>query len=531
MKLIPNSLQAYLLRQHTGPFLFSFLTVMFLLLMQFLINHIDKLVGKGIPLMVIIELILTNLAYMVVLAMPMAVLVATVMSYGKFAELNEYTAIRATGVNPLRLISPILVAATLLTVFLVWFSNFVLPDANHKARSLFIDIRIKKPGFDLKPNVFYDGINGYVFLVKGMDAETDSLYDVTLFQEKTAGRKKAIIKAERGHLSSETREIITLMLYNGTITRYVRQHGTVGTITEVTDFKRYRISFDLSSMEFSKSNPENRRKSDRTMSARAMLALTDTLKREVREEIAKHHTISSRLLPEESNDSLSSSVLESPHSVNIQPDSNAINHQQEYTVAEINLPSRATSLAVGDTFKKPDLNQNSVVSKVESTMLSVQEDGDNLKWASFVALKYLSNEEYKTILRTSSSALRGVKSNYMNLKSTLKWKKMRIARYLVEVHKKFSIPVACIIFVLIGAPLGLIARNGHLGFSAVVSAILLTFYWIGIIQGEKMADRLFISPVTGMWAANTVLLVIGLGLIVYVAAPIDFRTWWRRNAQ
>lgn len=114
---------------------------------------------------------------------PMAVLVATLMAFGKFSELNELTALRASGINPIQIILPVLVAAFVLGFGLIWFSNNVLPEANSKARSLFMDIRVKKPGFDLKPNVFYNGIEGYTFLVREIDNETDSLYNVTLFQD------------------------------------------------------------------------------------------------------------------------------------------------------------------------------------------------------------------------------------------------------------------------------------------------------------------------------------------------------------
>ncbi|MGK7370079.1 MAG: LptF/LptG family permease, partial [Candidatus Halalkalibacterium sp. M3_1C_030] len=130
-----NKLQIDILKRHVGPFVFCFFTVMFLLLMQFLMLYIDKLVGKGLPFDIIIELIITNLAAMVVLAAPMAVLVASLMAYGKFTELNELTALRAAGVNPIHIINPVLGAATILTISLVLFGNYVLPDSNQRARS------------------------------------------------------------------------------------------------------------------------------------------------------------------------------------------------------------------------------------------------------------------------------------------------------------------------------------------------------------------------------------------------------------
>lgn len=150
MKFLPNKIQLSVLRRHIGPFIFCFVTIMFLLLMQFLILYIDKLISKDLPIGIILELIATNLAYMVVLAAPMAVLVASLMAFGKFTELNELTALRAAGVNPIHTVTPVLAAAALLSVFLFWFSNDVLPDANQRARTLFLDIRQKSRGLILK---------------------------------------------------------------------------------------------------------------------------------------------------------------------------------------------------------------------------------------------------------------------------------------------------------------------------------------------------------------------------------------------
>src|SRR5699024_3528424 len=145
MRFLPNRLQRDVLKRHLGPFVFCFITLMFLLLMQFLILYIDKLIGKGLPADVIIKLIITNLAYMVVLAVPMAVLVATLMAFGKFTELNELTALRAAGVNPIHAMSPVLVVGFILSLVMFWFANDILPNANQRARSLFLDIRMKKP--------------------------------------------------------------------------------------------------------------------------------------------------------------------------------------------------------------------------------------------------------------------------------------------------------------------------------------------------------------------------------------------------
>ena len=475
MRFIPNKLQLDILKRHLGPFVFCFFTLMFLLLMQFLILYIDLLVGKGLPLGVILELIITNLASMVVLAVPMAVLVACLMAYGKFTELNELTAIRAAGINPFHVISPVLTAGVILSIVLVWFSNDVLPDANQRARSLFIDIRLKKPGFDLKENEFYDGIDNYTFLVKEITDESDSLRDVTIYQHPGRNRQEAYIKAKKGRLeSSPGGETLTLFLRNGSVLRNLdrRKDGKLVDIYEETQFNRYRISFDLSDLAFSRSNPADRSRNDRTMNIQAMMTVVDSLRSQIEKQ-------QNRLL---ANDS---------YIVPVQP----------VDTTEIR---RAVRIApVADS-------------------VSTQPYG-----SQFVAMQHLSSKSQQESLHDIGlNKLRSYKSYIENVASDTEWRINKIARYLVEVHKKFSIPIACIVFILIGAPIGMYTRKGNLGYAALIGIVFLTFYWISIIQGEKMADRLYISPFTGMWFADILLGIIGLFLVMSVSTSFKFSKLW-----
>lgn len=477
-----NKLQLDILKRHAGPFIFCFFTVMFLLLMQFLILYIDKLVGKGLPLGIILELIITNLAYMVVLAAPMAVLVASLMAYGKFTELNELTALRAAGVNPIHIINPVLAAATILTVGLILFGNYVLPDSNQRARSLFIDIRLKKPGFDLKANEFYDGIDGYTFLVKEVENESDSLYNITLFQEPSSKQKKAYIRADRGTLKSEDDgQTLTLYLFDGSILRYLdrRQSGKRIDIFEETDFDRYRISFDLSELAFSRSNPDRHSRNDRTMNISSMLAVVDSLQQEINTEKENLITNNKHIVME--------------------------GEDSQYTA-----PRRLQS---------PPRNSNSAV---DSTDLPYK--------SNYVALNSLDKQSrQKGLHRIALSALRNYRSTLENLEVNIDWRISRIARYLVEVHKKFSIPMACIIFVLIGAPIGMYTKKGNLGYAALISTGFLTFYFISIIQGEKLADRLYISPTTGMWFSNVILAIIGSYLVIRLCTSFKISNLWKKR--
>ena len=443
--------------------------------MQFLILHVDKLIGKDIPVPVIIELVLTNLAYMVVLAAPMAVLVATLMAFGKFSELNELTALRSSGVNPFSIIRPVLVASAILFVGLVWFSNSVLPEANNQARSLFIDIRLKKPGFELQPNVFYDGIEGYTFLVKHIDNETDSLHDITLFQNPTSARNRAYIKAKRGFLSSEGTQGLTLFLEDGEILHFLATSNTRSRSSqERTTFSKYRMSFDLSDLEFSRSDPNNRNRSDRTMSIQAMTVVVDTLKKEVGDYKLTTATSASyqtmRMLETDPRN-LTRSLIE----------------QKDTDSARVSF------------------SQFFILQNIESIPLS------------------------ERILQVSLNKLEEHKSMIENTSSNILWRLKRINKFLVEIHKKFSIPFACIVFVLLGAPIGIMTRRGNFGYAAIISAVILTVYWISIIQGEKLADRLFITPFWGMWSFNIVFSGIGILLIIRLSTGLTLSRLFRKE--
>lgn len=474
-----NKLQRDILKRHIGPFIFCFFTVLFLLLMQFLMLYIENLVGKGLPIGVVIELILTNLAYMVVLAAPMAVLVSSLMAFGKFSELNELTALRAAGVNPFYIIKPVLGAAALMALFLIWFSNDVLPDANQKARSLFIDIRLKKPGFDLKENEFYEGIDGYTFLVDQISGESDSLYDVTLFQDPSSTTKKAVIRAAKGYLASAPGgETLTLFLFDGTVVRFMerRDNQTLVDLTEETRFDRYRISFDLSELSFSRSNPEKHSRNDRTMNVQSMMAVVDSLDREIEEEKQKVFK--------------KTNFFASP-----------VNGDEQTATTSLELAGSGP-----DSTGSPPYESN------------------------YYLLNQLENRgTQKEIHNGALEGLRKYRSSFENLNTNIDWRISRIARYLVEIHKKFSIPIACIIFVLIGAPIAMYTKKGNLGYAGLIGTVFLTIYWISIIQGEKLADRLYISPFTGMWLSNIILAVAGIVMVLDLCTSLKLSKLWKRR--
>ena len=469
-----NKVQSNLLKQHVGPFLFCFFVLMFLLLMQFLMLHVDKLVGKGLPILVVIELILSNLAYMVVLAVPMAILVSTLIAFGKFSEWNELNAVRAAGINPIKLIMPVFIISIGLFAGTAYFSNYILPEANHKARSLFIDIRMAKPGFDLEENTFYEGIEGYTFLVKKVDAESDTLRDITIFQEPVEDRYRAYIKAEKGVLESNDDQTLSLYLTSGSILRAIPGELRTDETMERTDFDRYRLSFDLSELAFSRTNPEDRSRTGRTMSAEAMKAVADSVGEEVNQEFEK---FASRTQQSEA----------SPFKID-----------RTSSIYRMSATDGAQDLKPYDT--------------------------------PFEAVNMLDHPQAQvSTLNLAINSLNRYRADVESYRANIGWRQTKIAEFWVEIHKKLSIPFACMLFVLIGAPIGILTRNGNLGVAALISAAILTIYFMAIIQGEKLADRGVMSPFMGMWAINMIYLAIGFFLTLHVCSSFRITNLWSGN--
>ncbi|MCC5933418.1 MAG: LptF/LptG family permease [Candidatus Cyclonatronum sp.] len=518
-----RKLQREILKRHFGPFLFCFLIVMFLLLMQFLVLHIDKLIGRGLPLSIILELIATNLAFMVVLAMPMSVLVACLMAFGKFSELNEFTAARAAGINPLSIIAPVLMAATGLTLFLIYFSNEILPDANFKARSLFLDIRTQRPGFDLQENVFYDGIEGYNFLVRQIPAGTDSLFDVTLFREGNDEVDAAVIRARSGFLKSvPNTDFLSLFLFEGSISRDLSTGPDGKRRHERTFFNTYRINFDMGDLTFSRSDPNSRRRDDRTMSSQMMLAIIDSLNTNTRKDFEAYRS------------EQSTTRLMRLHGENIRPDA--------WTPVRGHSSPAAGENGASVYQPTERVNQHIILSvytepEETNTESETTAPADSIRAPAIAETDFVVLNQLTSLDRQLDAAnavvvrLRGSAARLSSHANNTTWRTERIAQYMVEVHKKVAIPVGCIIFVLVGAPLGILTRKGNLGFNALIATVMFTYYWITIIQGEKLADRLVVSPFTGMWFGNITLLVFGIYLMAKVMYEFQISDLWKGTEQ
>ena len=438
-------LYRYILKAHVGPFIFSFFTIFFLFLFQFLIKALDQLVGKGLSLWIIFQLITFNLAWIVTLAAPMAVLVATLMAFGSMSSDNEITIMKASGLSLPKLMAPVLIASVILSYAMVRFNNDILPEANHKARVLLTDISKTKPTFILEAGKFSDDIGGFKILVKKTFENNNNLEDIYISDYSNPATRN-VITAEKGDISftSDFNHIV-MNLSNGEIHQLNNLDYT--NKYRVVKFDKHRIIMDAKGFGFQQSGDNAFSRGDRELSSFAMNQIVDSLKK-----------------------------------------------------SAATLSAQVFTRAYPDIIALSKYKFTDTVYKIPVAVLLDKKDTANKNY-SYDSLKML----YSRIM-----TYRNDYKSQANIKNELE---KQVDQYDVEIYKKYSIPFSCIVFALIGAPLGYRVRRGGFGIAAGLSLFFFLLYWASLIGGEKFADRALLSPMLGMWFANIVLGVFGLILM------------------
>jgi len=422
----------YILKSHLGPFLFAFITIVFVLILQFFATFADRFIGRGIEFSTIVELIVLQSAWMVGLAAPMAVLIAVVMVFGSLTTTSEMTVLRASGISLYRVMIPVLCAALLLSALIERFNNVVLPEANFYAKSLMVDIAKAKPAFGLTENAFSTLIDGYSIYVRKSDDRSKELRGIVMY-DTTRKESSAMVTAEKGSIDfTADYHYLVMTLYNGEIHEISQpDHNSYRNIS----FKKHRFIVESTGFGFSRTAGDRVRTGDSDLSAKELLVIVDEFSRRI---------------------SLSEKRLAIPRE----------NLQHQMATSRTDLPEKPRG--------------------TKEATASVDRQLDQL-----------------------NSELKNIDSN-----------REMYNKYLAAYHKKYSLSLACFIFVLVGAPLGVFARRGGFGVGASVSLLFFVLYWMLMISGEKIAERGILDPVISMWLANAVMACIGIGLVVTLSGSV-----------
>ena len=470
-----------ILKSFLGPFLITFFVVVFILLLQFMLKYFDDILGKDLSFWVLLEFLFYFSVRITPDALPLAVLLSSIMTFGNLGENNELVAIKSSGVSLLRVLLPLFIVSTILTFFAFYSNNNFVPKANLKALSLLYDIKRKKPSMDLKEGQFYSGIPGYTIKI---DEKVDDelLKGVMIYDHVTYPGNNRVILSDSAMMYSilDNRYLVFELFDGNTFTEIPSNRNN---INEINQF--YRNNFSFMKMVFDMSSFD--------------------LKRTKEELFAGDYRMK-----------------------NIGELGNAID-SLEYNKSKQRYVMFKTSSAFYDfhmkdnfilpqdvLFMRDELNERDNV----LDFYSKNNDKRSLEMNYYDSIKNKLKINSLTYTRALNSA-RNVKTNLSINAARIKSQEFEINKNEIELIKKYAQAFACISMFLVGAPLGSLIKRGGLGIPVIISILFYIVYYVLNILGLKWAREALISPFLAAWLSN--ILIFPIGIILLYLAKKDSR--------
>jgi len=435
-------LTRYVLKEHIAPFFAALFVTTFLFIINFLVEVLDKILSKGIPVHIVLEIFGLNVVWMVGFAAPMSVLASTLMTFGRLSSDKEIVAMQAAGISPISLMRPVIGVSVVLMVLLIAFNNWVLPEANYRSSMLMQSITRKRPHAMIDEGKLINQFPGIQIWVSRIDNREAMLYGVKIFE--IDGTYPRVITAD-----SASMEYVDM----GTTLMLHLKSGENHFVDPKDPDRYFRILF--ANQDFAVQNIDDRfERTDKKNRGQRELPIKD-----LREAIKETEEDVQKLIA-------------------------------EYEPIVWQRANNLLAIMKKDSILPEELKNTEILKDLKKR---------------HSASAFMKREE--------NEILRQIDKMNVKLESLSK----QIAIHKVEIHKKISTAVACIIFALIGAPLGIIAKRGGIGPGTVYSLGFFTVYWVCLIGGENLADRLIISPAISMWACNALIGIVGLFLTWRVA--------------
>jgi lipopolysaccharide export system permease protein len=490
MKILPR----YLLRQHLWPFVFALSALTSFELLRQIARRLKDLLGKGLPWTVIVEFFALTIPFLVAVTLSMSVLMAVLYTVSRLAGDHELTAMKAGGVSGGQLLRPLLLAATGVALVSFLFGDQILPRTNHRLSMLMRNIGRTKPTFSLKEHVVNEVKRGRLTLrAARIDQATYRMRDVTIYNIEEA-RRKRIIYADSGLVGfAANREDLQLTLYHGSMHEYDSDDPRV---FQQTLFERQIVVVPGVGNEFERTSQEQFRGDrelgvcdlDSIVRQKSVEAARAEMQARTAERNGLRGLVGLPLLPEESVDGPAPPKL--------------------YCRALAALRSAITP-------RKLEAQEGRVR----------QIDGQDVPTGD--SLAQLFRPARDRVLRARSRARPPEVRLFQDRAESAR---IGAAIYEVELQKKYSIPAACIIFVLVGVPLAMQFPRGGLGLVLGAGMVVFAIYYIGLIGGESLANRGTLSPFLAMWATNILMSGVGIaGLLWQRRQGAVPRRWGRRR--
>lgn len=447
-------LTRYLIRAHVGPFLFALTTITGLLFLNAVAQRLEDLTGKGLGWRTILEFMLLSLPHTVALTLPMATLVAVLYVFSELTTHNEITAMKAGGVRPQRLLVPLLGVGLILTEVMFVFNDQVLPEANHRLKTLLVDIGRKTPTFELREQVVNEiaagnGNNPIFLTASRIDNAANRMENVVIYDAEPTGGHRTTY-AEHGSMAfNAARTDLFLTLQNGLVLE--TDPDRPGAFRQIY-FSKEVVPLRGVGNELERRVTEGDR-GEREMTVMMLQARVDD-RREELDDVARESLQQTR-----------KAVL------------TVLGHEPGPEAMRIPRIDPATGAVIGEDIVIPEASAFA----------------DQALSTDLLAEQALLNA------RTSASHAEALERS--------------ISQTQVEIQKKYALAFACLVFVLVGVPLAMRYPRGGLGLVIAASSAMFAISWAGLIGGESLADRGIANPWIAMWTPNLLFLVIGLGLV------------------
>lgn len=479
-----KKLDKLIIKAFIGPFVVTFFITMFVLVLQFFWKYIDDLVGKGLDSFTLLRLTSYVTATAVPLALPLAVLLSSIMTFGKLGESFETVAIKSAGIPLLRFMRPLFFGSIIIAVVAFLFSNYIIPVAQLKFQTLLYDITVAKPAFNLKEGVFFKEFDGYTIKIGKKEKDNTTIHNVLIF-ERNYSLQDNIIVAEHGKMSiSPDKRFLEFYLQNGWRNEERGPSYSINTDYIRLGFKDYKKVFDLSSFAMMKTPDSMFKDNFRMLNVKQLNKAIDSLKKSAGENIQQR--------------------LDKEVGINYYFVRNKINPpskpgvEQKISPSSINITPR-----VGITIPREETRYNQRSNAVAKALQFPPRYGYE---------QLLPDSAVKQVLSRAIDKVSSEKNGIDLILEDAKLRERDLRYHQIEWHRKFALSFACIVLFLIGAPLGSIIRKGGLGMPLVIAVVFFLVFHLLNMFGEKFVRNGTTSAFTGMWLSTFVLLPIGFFL-------------------
>ena len=510
MKILPR----YVIREHVGPLIFSLSALTILLLLNQVAKQFGQLVGKGLSWGVIGEFFLLSIPFIVAMTLPMAVLVAVLYGFSRLVAENEVTALRASGVSVNRIVAPVMAGGVVLALLMLLFNDQVLPRANHRLRTLQTDIARKKPTFALREQVINEVIPGRIFLKAGhIDNATNQMREVFIYNFEDPAHRKTIY-ADSGVMGLTTDEsTLEMTLHHGFVLQVPNDDpSSLQRLYFSTDVVRVRGVTN----KFEKTEKDDYR-GEREMTVCQM-------NQEYQTGVYQLALARSELASTLGNTARYAATGERPP-VGVLPNRRDQRTSGELYCKLIRGALGAVGVPSAEAAEVPRAQQGVATGKPGAKQATAQRGTvthppakPSTTLGGLRPMVSAPGQRPATVRVTPQLGMRPAPSvtpaQIEVIRSRMTDASITMARYQVEIQKKFALAAACVVFVLFGAPIALRFPRGGVGVVIVVSVIAFGIYYVCLIGGEALADKLLLSPFWAMWAANAIFGVIGAVMLV-----------------